>query len=287
MEFTFHRPGPPLSAFVESITYFAGYAPRHTRERLIPDGAAVLIVDLGETPKKLYAGDHSPEFVDFRRSWISGMQLRPIVIEAQPRSSLMVVRFQPGGAYPILGHDLRALTDDVLAFEAVVGAAAASLRDRVLDIAGGPARIAAAEGWLRERLAGRTPHPVITHFARRLEHGHVRIADLVEETGFTARHVRDLFDRWIGVSPKQYARLMRFQRVLKALSHAAPQDPFLEGPALPRPDWAELAADLAFSDQSHLSHEFSAFAGMPPGAYVDAYRGLDNYLPITVEADRA
>ena len=286
MEFTFHQPGVPLSDFVESITCFSDYAPRHTRERLIPDGAATLIVDLGETPKRLFRGDHAPEHVAFRRAWISGMQLKPIVIEAAPFSALLVIRFQPGGAYPFLGHDLSALTNDVLAFDTVVGAAAESLRDRVLEPASGAAKVAAAEIWLRERLAGAMIHPAIAHIARRLQQPGARIGDLVEETGFTSRHILALFRRWIGVTPKQYARVARFQYLLQALAHNAPVDNNLEGQPLRRPDWAAVAADLCFSDQSHLSHEFAAFAGMTPGDYVAAYRGLANYLPITVEADR-
>ncbi len=287
MEFTFHKPGPPLGDFVESITCFSGYAPRHTRERLIPDGAATLIVDLGETPKRLFRGDYATEHIAFRRAWISGMQLKPIVIEAQPFSALMVIRFQPGGAYPFLGHDLSALTNDVASFDAVVGAAAESLRDRVLGPEGGPARIAAAESWLRDRLTGSAIHPAIAYVARRLQRPGTRIADVVEETGFTSRHMLALFRRWIGVTPKQYARIARFQHALQALAYNGTIDNNLEGRPLPRPDWAALAADLCFSDQSHLSHEFTAFAGMTPGDYAASYRGLANYLPITVAADRA
>lgn len=38
-------------------------------------------------------------------------------------------------------------------------------------------------------------------------------------------------------------------------------------------DWASLAAALSYSDQAHLSREFSAFLGMPPRAYAQACRG--------------
>jgi AraC-like DNA-binding protein len=218
---------------------------------------------------------------------MSGMQLKPIVIEAAPLSSLLVIRFMPGGAHPVLGHDLSALTNDVLAFDLVIGAAASSLRDRVLEADGGPMRIAAAECWLRERIAGSALHPVVAHLARRLARPDVRVGDVAEETGFSSRHLQTLFRRWTGVTPKQFARVMRFQHLIRALTHAAPQDVNLEGRPLPRPDWALIAADLCFSDQSHLGHEFTAFAGMTPGDYIAAYRGLGNYLPITVATDRS
>ena len=57
-------------------------------------------------------------------------------------------------------------------------------------------------------------------------------------------------------------------------------DPNFEADPLPVPDWSALAAELRYSDQSHLVNEFRDFAGITPGAYVAAYRGLENYLPI-------
>jgi AraC-like DNA-binding protein len=285
MEFALHHPGPPLSHLVESITWFAKVRPLHHREKLIPDGAIQIIVDLSERPKKLYAGETAPGFIDYRQAWISGMHRKPIVIEAQPLASMVVIRFQPGGAYPFLGHAAEALTDDVFALDAVLGPRGPSLRERILNAETGAAKIAAAEAWLLEQAAGAKLHPLIRHLTARLKRpAGLRIADLVEETGYTERHIRDLFRRWIGVSPKQYARIRRFQQVLQALASAGESNLELTGRPLPRPDWANVAADLCFSDQSHFSHEFSAFAGMTPSAYLSAYRGLENYLPITLGA---
>jgi AraC-like DNA-binding protein len=70
--------------------------------------------------------------------------------------------------------------------------------------------------------------------------------------------------------------------VLGALADTGAEDPALEGSPLAPPDWASLAAATGFSDQSHLHHDFVAFAGATPSAYASAYRGLSNYLPITL-----
>jgi AraC-like DNA-binding protein len=283
MELAVRRPGPPLDAHVESLTYFVGLDPPHQREKLIPDGAIELIVDLGETPKKLYASETSPAAVNFRRAWISGMQRRWIVIEAQPGASLLVVRFRPGGAYAVIRHDAESLTDGVFSLEDVLGRAAPSLRDRVLEAPGAASRLDAAIDWLTERIGGANPHPAVRHLVHRLDQPvGLRVRELAEETGLTERHVRNLFRRFVGVSPKQYARIRRFQAVLSRIAGGAPVDLELKGKPPPMPDWAELAAAFGYADQSHLTHDFRAFAGMTPGAYVAAYRGLENFLPITL-----
>jgi AraC-like DNA-binding protein len=285
MDFALHHFAPPLGRFVESLTFFAGVMPLHAREKLLPDGAIEIVVDLTDTPKKLYSGEREPGFVDYRQAWISGMHRRPMVIEAQQLASMAVIRFRPGGAYPFLRHAADALTDDVIPLDAVFGPAAASLRDRLLEAPDMAARVDAAEDWLL-RLAGGMPEvdPLVVHLTRRLQRpGGVRISALAEDTGYSERQLLNLFKRWVGVGPKQYARIRRFQQVLDALCQHGAVDVELGGGPLPSPDWADLAAATGYADQAHFSHEFSAFAGMTPSAYVAAYRGLSNYLPIMAQ----
>jgi AraC-like DNA-binding protein len=287
MEFVVHRPAPPLSAIVETITYFSSWTPDHLRERLIPDGAIEIIVDLTERPKRLFDTPEGGTGRDFRQAWISGMHRSPIIIEAQAQSSMFVIRFRPGAMRAVIGHDAESLTDRVEPLADVVGSAASSLRDRLLEARGAAARIAAGEAWLRERWrqAPIAPPPLTYALRRLADPAGARIADIAEDAGVSARQLQNLFRKWVGVSPKQYARIRRFQSVLAALSPGRGEgaaDLFLRGEAIGEPDWARLAAATGYADQPHLVHEFRAFSGVTPGTYVSAYRGLSNYLPIGV-----
>jgi len=282
-EFALHVPGPPLDRHVELLTFYAGYAPQHQREKLIPDGAIQIIVDLTDRPKKLYASETSPLAVDFSRSWISGMQQRWIVIEAQPAASMLIIRFRPGGAPAFMRHDASAFTNAVHPLEVVLKQRAGSLRDRILEAPGIAGKFAAAEAWLLEQAGGSLPfHPAAARLAAQLGTPGQRVRDLAEAAGLGQRQLRNVFDRWVGVSPKSYARIARFQRVLGALAAGGTGDPGLASAPLAPPDWAGLAQITGYSDQSHLSHDFRAFAGTTHGAYAAAYRGLSNYLPISL-----
>jgi AraC-like DNA-binding protein len=282
-EFALHHPGPPLDRHVELLTFYAGFDPQHDREKLLPEGAIQIIVDLTDRPKKLYAGETSPVGVEFSRSWISGMQQRWIVIEAQRAASMMVIRFRPGGAFAFVRHDAAVFTNAVHALDSVINGRAGSLRERILEAPTIPAKFAATEAWLVEQCRGDLAlNRAAVHLATTLGRPGQRVADAAETTGLSDRQVRNVFDRWIGVSPKSYARIERFRRVLTASGAVELADPAFNAKALPPPDWAELAAATGYSDQSHLHHDFVAFAGMTPGAYVAAYRGLSNYLPITL-----
>jgi AraC-like DNA-binding protein len=288
MEFAIHFPRGRLAPYVHSLVFSSGYTPLHQREKLIPEGVVQIIVDLTERPKRLYAGETTPVGVDFSKSWISGIQQRWIVIEAQRGASMMVIQFRAGGARALTGHDASVLANAVHPLSDVMNGTATSLRDRILEADGIAARFAAAESWLLERVGeARAVHPAVQTLATALGRPGKRVRDLADDVGLSDRQLRSIFVEAVGVSPKSFARIARFQTLLRALARTGRDDPALEGEALPPPDWSMLAAETGYSDQSHLSHEFMAFAGMTPGAYAAAYSGQSNYLPIMVPRDIA
>jgi AraC-like DNA-binding protein len=281
-----HQPGPPLDRFVELVTYYADFRPDHSMERLLPDGAVELIVDLTDTPKKLHDPDDPTRFRSFRGAWLSGMRHESIVIEAAQGASMAVIRFRPGGARPFLGFDVGAVTDAVEPLDVVLGASAASLRDRILEASTVALKMAAIEGWLLERSRGRLElNPVVEYLTTRLfAPAGLRITDVVAEVGYSQRHVLGLFQRFVGLAPKQYHRVRRFQQVLHQVTAGARSEPALDlelrGRPAREPDWADVALAHGYYDQSHLARDFRELARVTPSEYVRRYRGLVNYLPI-------
>lgn len=269
------------------MTYYEGLEADHTKERLLPDGAVEIIVDLTETPKRLFDRDDHGRSRAFRKAWISGMRSDWIVIEAAPGSAMAVIRFRPGGAFPFLGFAIEGITDVVEHLPDVLGAASASLRDRILEAPSVALKMAAVEAWLLERARGRLEtNPIVEYVTGRLfAPAGIRIADVVEEVGYSQRHLLGMFRRWVGLPPKQYSRIRRFQQVLSHVTRNGrptdlESDLMLRGSRPPEPDWADVAAQHGYYDQSHLVRDFKEFSGMTPAAYVAAFRGLENYLPV-------
>jgi len=281
-----HRPGPPLDRLVEVVTYYAGYTPGHSKEKLLPDGGVEIIIDLTEEPKRLYDRDDHARSRAFRHAWISGMRRDWIVIESGRDASMAIIRFKPGGAYPFLGFPVEGLTDTVDQLEAVLGRDTASVRERILAAPTVEGKMAAVEAWLLERARGRLElHPAIEYMAGRLfAPAGIRVMDVVQEVGYSQRHLLNLFRRWVGITPKQYGRIGRFQRTLKSLVRDCGEDPLAKAEqrlsSPDEPDWADVAAAHGYYDQSHLVRDFHDFAGMTPGAYLASFRGLENYLPL-------
>src|SRR3954471_24955298 len=75
-----HFPQFPLSQFVENIWYYNGHYVAHSREKILPDGAIELIIDLDTWPKKIFENEHSvDEYRTVKKAWISGERTRYIV----------------------------------------------------------------------------------------------------------------------------------------------------------------------------------------------------------------
>jgi AraC-like DNA-binding protein len=170
--------------------------------------------------------------------------------------------FQPGGAYPFFGRPVADLTDRLVPLEDVWGARARALLDELLAAAeGGGDAVAVVERALVERLREHAFEPACAVQARagvRMLAGGARsIDDVASALGLSSRHLRRTFQATVGVGPKTYARIARFQRAL-ALGRAAPGR------------WSEVARAAGYFDQAHLSADFRELARASPGAVGDA-----------------
>lgn len=245
-----YRPAPPLSDFVEFFWASEAHAQPHAVERLLPTGTMDLVIDLAP-------GGHAT---------IAGARSKPFLLDTTVSRALIGARFTIGGGFVFFGSagDLRDLS---VPLEAVWGRAAEDLRER---LAATPTdRFAVLERFLVRRLDGGARfHSAIRHARMRLQRsgGAISVGALTEECGLSRRRFIELFHEQVGLPPKLYARLCRFRRSLAAIGSAAAVD------------WADLAAAGGYSDQPHLVHEFQAFAGMNPSAYLRHRTAHVNHL---------
>ena len=89
--------------------------------------------------------------------------------------------------------------------------------------------------------------------------GAVSIARLREQTGWSKTRLSSAFHEQVGVTPKLYARIIRFNRALR-LIHTQ------------QSTLAEVAADAGYYDQPHLNSEFRELSGFTPTEFQHAHR---------------
>jgi AraC-like DNA-binding protein len=112
---------------------------------------------------------------------------------------------------------------------------------------------------LERQLVGRIQTPLLVHpaVASALASSSLspRISAIQREAGYSPRHFVALFNSSVGVTPKHYYRIRRFNMVAQRLASDA------------NITLADLAASVGYSDQAHLTREFREFAGVPPTRY--------------------
>jgi AraC-like DNA-binding protein len=97
----------------------------------------------------------------------------------------------------------------------------------------------------------------------------VSVAELAAETGWSARHLNSLFHAEVGLSPKEAARVVRFDHARHRIARGARAATACAGAAdAPGMGLADLAAECGYYDQAHLAREFRSLAGCPPSQWL-------------------
>ena len=249
---------PHLAGLLDHIWAFDG-SMTFLRERNFPNGLLEIIVHLGDRYR----------VVEERGSWVcpetclTGLQLQHLVVEAPPvRTKVLGIRLTPAGAYAILARPMDEIAGLTVDLEDVAGRAGAELAARCQDAVTLEDCARAALDWVEQRLAaGSRLTPAVGWMLGqiRCQNGAVSIGQLREQTGWSKTRLTSAFAEEIGITPKQYARIVRFNRAMK-LVHA-------EDSA-----FADIAATAGYYDQPHLNAEFRELSGFTPTEFQNAHR---------------
>jgi AraC-like DNA-binding protein len=173
------------------------------------------------------------------------------------RAEAVGVYFRAGAAAEFIGVPGAGLRDRVIGLENLWGPEAFHLAEELNELSGEAARINRLElALLKQAAARKSPGTNIdisgmTAWIIR-QRGQASVERLAEATGVSRQHLTRVFRRDIGVTPKMYCRLARFQ---STLAYTDPRNDV---------DWARVAARTGYADQSHMIAEFRRFSSLTP-----------------------
>ena len=236
-------PTPWLSRFVEDVRAVTPAAGR-VRHEWLPDGRTSLVFRVLEGGS---TGDVA----------VAGPRTRALFKRATGVSRAVLLLLKPGWSATLLGVAANTLTDRIVPLEDLWGRAGGELFFELLAARTLPDVL----GRLSHAIAPRTQHgfePASASLARRavrlLEGGETRVGRVAERLGVTARHLRRAFTENVGIGPKDFARTVRLQRVVRLAATSK--------------DWARIAPEAGYYDQAHLISDFRELVGFTPGAFV-------------------
>jgi AraC-like DNA-binding protein len=164
--------------------------------------------------------------------------------------------FQPGGVSTVFSVPAEELTNEDFEGEAVLGRGLGELLRRLGDVSSFADRARVADAYLCAKRPALNSISGITNAATRVlsSSGCVRVSDIAHHAGLGTRQFERRFRSEIGIPPKLYARIVRFEAALrrKAMS--------------PETRWTDIAHALGYHDQMHMVHDFNRLSGDSPTA---------------------
>jgi AraC-like DNA-binding protein len=273
-------PGPRLSPFVQVL--WASEAPTTpstpaslaaVRERVLPTGAAHLVFRLSGPPLRLYESVDDPIGHTVGHAILGGPRERFYLRDVSEPTISVGAQLWPGALALLAGVPAHTLHDRHVAVGEVWGEAESErIRSRLHALPTAALRLAAFEQILTARLPKESAlHPAIAHALRAIAR-QTEITRIVESTGYSHRHFLDLFTQAVGLTPKRFARICRFQEALRGLETEAPL--------------TTVTYDAGYGDQPHFAREFRAISGLTPSAYRRLSPANANHVPLTSTIDK-
>jgi len=284
MLFIQRRPLPPLDRWIECLWLCRSEPRPRALERVLPSGGSQLILNLAEDETRIYrtlpaeAGSHTQlgrVASGFRRkaasglicerspgSVLTGMSTRFHLIDTDEQAYAAGVVFRAGGTVPFAAPPAYELSDAEVALDCLWGRSSVQrVRDQLLSASSPDAALDRLEATLEQVWREKAAHPAVQYALRtfRADPAVARVREVTDQIALSPKRFIERFKADVGVTPKRYCRLLRFQRVVSHAHQSAPTD------------WAGLALDCGYFDQAHLIHEFREFSGLTPTAY-EAHR---------------
>ncbi|WP_114391285.1 helix-turn-helix domain-containing protein [Notoacmeibacter marinus] len=268
-------PKPALRPFVSLIWTSTSRTPvsRAGRELVLPTGSMHIAIRLDGPPLRLFEGQDDAQGRTVGASVIGGVRERAYCKEAAQAGRIVGAMIRPGSiellsrtpAGALAGRHTR--LEDLWSHRDLE-----EVRNRLQDEPTAACRLMVLEQFLEGRLPDlHGIDPLIAHALLHFDRG-VPVGDVVADTGFSHRHLARTFADAVGLTPKAYSRLRRFNRALERL-HTRPNEAL-----------AEIAAVEGYSDQAHMTRDFRAIAGVPPGHYRRLEPDFARHVPVDARA---
>jgi AraC-like DNA-binding protein len=253
--YTFFPVHPRLKGVIEAIWDTDFPNPGAARSVVLPLVSPILCFHYRSPPllranAKTAGGGET--WIDPGRYRMTGIYSKAARLRASGPVGGVMVRLRPESAICIRGICLREFSDQAFSLIDVFTSREISLLDeKLLEAPNASARVSTVQALFLDRLHDRQPD-VLVHSAARMLRRNVAatVRELASRLDVSERHLARRFNLSLGVAPKQFARIVRIGKVVAAGRNGE--------------DWAGIAAQLGFNDQSHMINDFTAMVGLSP-----------------------
>lgn len=223
-----------------------------------------LVINYGDPFQRLHENGTSETQP---RTFVVGQMTAPVVIEPTEDAGILGIRFRPGGAYPFFSFPQHELVDRIVSLDSLWGNLAQEIEERTAMAVGADEKVMVIEAILASKLCTKSNASLEAAIEEILAaDGLISIEEVSEDIGMTRRNLERQFKQFVGLSPKLFARIVRFQRIFKTLESSSIDE------------WTSLALECGYYDQAHFIREFREFSGRNPSSYFSNEAELSRFF---------
>ena len=264
----YKKSSPSLSGFVTH--FWEKYSPpnqtiAYDTECVLPENYLNLTFSLG-SPYFRSLEENGP-FAALNTPQLETLHTGHNFYKHQSNNHIFGIKFLPGGLYPFVNFDFATLANVSLDMSQVFGPEINFLAEELYHLPDFEARVERMEYFLQKKLIAARLHKF--HFIQAgtqllaTQHADADIAMVAEQLNSNYKSLSRGFNEVIGISPKHFAQIQRFERALDLL--------------IAKPEWSctEIGYHLGYYDQAHFIREFKRFALKTPTAYRESIRPVE------------
>lgn len=245
----------PLSRYADTI-YYLSIKGDSFKKNIIPDGKTDIVFNLNS--KNL--GFYKDGIVHYSKdSVIQGLRKKNFQYISNEKVGILGIRLMPFGIYTLLNIPPSKLPEDPVELCLVAGNYVKELEEKIFDAVDIDAKINILLNWLFSLFAkSEEKNGLLIDTIYRIysTQGKSAINLVCKENYNYYKKVQRSFREAIGISPKLYARMVRFESLHNEIL------------SVRKIDWLDIVTKYNFFDQSHLTKEFQFFTGHTPNEFI-------------------
>jgi len=258
---------PELQDYVDFVVYYEG-ANSFFLDRLIPSNHVSLFINTGN-PITVYPNCNKKKPVIIHQGWLKCLHERPYGIELGEYTRSLSIRFKPCAAYSLTLQPMNLLSNKIIPSEELKISKFSNLYDEFASITDTDKIEKLVNDYLVTHLKPEIfDRPKVSKALQIMQDlkSEVRLPFLAKEVGVSTKHLNSLFNKYLGLSPKKFGCIMRFNELVPQIANRKYDD------------WMSVVENFGYYDQSHFIRDFKKFTGLTPTEFIKDFLFIDNNL---------
>ncbi|KQR67720.1 helix-turn-helix domain-containing protein [Pedobacter sp. Leaf176] len=262
MTFTRLEPDPSISHLIECYWMMQSENRTPKIEKIIPDGFTELIFNYRDVYKAKTDGNWYLQSPNLLAGQISSY----FYLENTGLTGSCAIKLKPAALTQLYGLNMELYLDKIVDLDTIPNAIFSGLKNIVLPFQGiAQLKMTLDNHFIQlSKAAGQNPLEQVLELVFN-SNGMSPVSELVATAGVSERQLERLFKKYVGLSPKYYSRIIKFNYIFELIKSG-------------KNSWTEIIYKSGYYDQSHFIRNFKAFTGEDPSSYFFEEANMANFF---------